>query len=683
MKQTQNKEKLKISKKENQNVVENRWKSVFYTGIFAFLCICDQRRGSAPGHTQLMFVNLSWAAVLLLHFTAIRFREFLKIPYGLFTGLCIAGTVVSGFYRRGDLFFERYFVGQWYAGCLVAWLIGIFLMHGIGELIHGKAKERTAGTSAFLQGIFYLAMIVAYVLNKDLWPVLMILIFGQLYYFDRSEEDKECLLNNLSNGIILAFFLIQSQAFVFRPFDTLRYNGMYANPNMNGLFYMLVYCACLSKYCYYYTKREGVKILGPESGNGAVKEAGKEIGKEIEKATGKKIGKEIEKATGKRINKETWIRWFFLFLGASLWAFTLFTQCRSALMGMAATTAVAGIYCLMMRRTKVIKNGICMVGGLLLCIAITLPISYLAVRYLPPFFHHPIWFEGEYSEEKVHSWDPYDSPKFTNYQQIIESFTGRLHDANGQSVVVEIQAPAGGRDVALQTPAEEGGVVMQTSAEEGGVAMQTPVGGSESVLTEEATTSVELVEDAVVEATTEDTMESDIATETEDTMESDIATETEDTMKADIATVVVDTLEATTDKPVPVFDYEEENSLKIRKAIYSHYLSKLRLRGHKEEENGLQITPNYFAPHAHNLFLQIAFSFGIITGVLFLCWVLLTLVLLAKQAFKDRKRIDPFLFDLAIVLFGVMEIMWRTGQLSIALLFILPMFVKAKQKKTK
>ena len=585
MEQMQNKENLKISKEENRKSPlgkQDRLKSIFYAAVFCFLCICDQRRGSAPGHTQLMFVNLTWAAVLLLQFGPYKVRDFLKVPYFFFTGVFLVAIIVLGGFREGDLFFERFFVGQWYAGCLCVWLFGLLLIRDFMEESIGKKKEKVSLYPVFVRDLFVLSMMWAFGSNRNMGFALMVLVFGCLYFQKRTKEDEECLLNNLSNGIIFSFFLIQGQAFVFRPFDTLRYNGMYANPNMNGLYYMLVYCACLRKYCFYYTKHEGTE--------------------------------ESELKTGKRVKKETWIRWFFLLLGASLWAFTLFTQCRSGLLGMAAATAVAGIYCLMMRGKQVIKNGACMVGGLLLCIAITMPISYLAVRYLPPFFHHPIWFEGEYSEEKVHSWDPYDSPKFTNYRQIIESFTGRLYDASGQSVVVEIQAPAEG--------------------------------------TKEAVQAVD------VQA---DTMQVDAAQNV-----------TADTMQADAA--------PKEDKPTPVFDYEEENSLKIRKAIYSHYLSNLGLNGHKEEENGLQVTPNYFAPHAHNLFLQFAFSYGIIAGVLFLVWVLVCLVVMARQAFKEKRRIEPFLFELAIVLFGMMEIMWRTGQLSLTLLFLLPMFACNKEK---
>ena len=61
-----------------------------------------------------------------------------------------------------------------------------------------------------------------------------------------------------------------------------------------------------------------------------------------------------------------------------------------------------------------------------LVIMISLPIDYAAVRYLPPFFHHPGWFQGEYSEEKVHSWDSWDSEKYVSFDRAMSSITDRI-----------------------------------------------------------------------------------------------------------------------------------------------------------------------------------------------------------------------------------------------------------------
>lgn len=46
---------------------------------------------------------------------------------------------------------------------------------------------------------------------------------------------------------------------------------------------------------------------------------------------------------------------------------------------------------------------------LMLCICMMFPVTFGMTRYLPPLFHHPVWFWGEWSEQKVHSWDAWNS----------------------------------------------------------------------------------------------------------------------------------------------------------------------------------------------------------------------------------------------------------------------------------
>ena len=51
----------------------------------------------------------------------------------------------------------------------------------------------------------------------------------------------------------------------------------------------------------------------------------------------------------------------------------------------------------------------------LVFIAMFLPV-YGCARYIPALRHHPIWYD-DYSEEKVHSWDPIDSEKYTSLDE--------------------------------------------------------------------------------------------------------------------------------------------------------------------------------------------------------------------------------------------------------------------------
>jgi energy-coupling factor transporter transmembrane protein EcfT len=71
---------------------------------------------------------------------------------------------------------------------------------------------------------------------------------------------------------------------------------------------------------------------------------------------------------------------------------------------------------------KLFQNGLL----LLLCLCITFPLVFGAVRYLPPVFHHPVWFWGEWSEDKVHSWDKWDSEKFINLDRLMQSVNKRV-----------------------------------------------------------------------------------------------------------------------------------------------------------------------------------------------------------------------------------------------------------------
>jgi hypothetical protein len=62
----------------------------------------------------------------------------------------------------------------------------------------------------------------------------------------------------------------------------------------------------------------------------------------------------------------------------------------------------------------------------LLTVVIMLPICYTTVRLFPPFFHHPVWFWGEWSEERVHSWDKWDSDKFVDPEEFLDAALGRM-----------------------------------------------------------------------------------------------------------------------------------------------------------------------------------------------------------------------------------------------------------------
>lgn len=121
----------------------------------------------------------------------------------------------------------------------------------------------------------------------------------------------------------------------------------------------------------------------------------------------------------------------------------------------------------------------------------------------------------------------------------------------------------------------------------------------------------------------------------------------------------------------------KSNSVTARFTIYRHYLSQLNLRGHADSENGVQVSKNYFAPHAHNVILQYAFNYGIPAGLVFLIYLAASGIRLLAVCIRDKANTSllmALLLFASIAAFGMTELIWRYGQLSHTLLFLLPCF---------
>ncbi|MDE7043419.1 MAG: hypothetical protein K2O97_00060 [Acetatifactor sp.] len=123
------------------------------------------------------------------------------------------------------------------------------------------------------------------------------------------------------------------------------------------------------------------------------------------------------------------------------------------------------------------------------------------------------------------------------------------------------------------------------------------------------------------------------------------------------------------------FSFEETDfgsSISIRRTIYYFYITHLNLRGHSKDVSGFYMTDGYYYEHAHNMFLQFAFDYGIIAGGLFLIWNLWCLIRLLMR--KDLCGIVCAAFLSAIMVYGCAEMAVTTGQITMTLLFIIYYF---------
>lgn len=352
-------------------------KQFLYTICFIAFAVIDWTRGSQVGSIWAWTVNMTGVVMAAILFTAYRPREFVKPVYLIYSAVCIAALPLS--YYWWSLHQEVIYRDKLLTAVLNIWLLGIFVIRMFLDAVVYKTKKLHFSKIEIPAAAMLLWMLFSR--NEDVWPIWYLVMFGMFYHTEYSKEDTEALRKGMLNGIIAAFFLLQGAAFIFRPFDDPhnRYCGIYANCNINAMFYGIVWTALLMKLFDIRQNRD-------------------------------KKWKEIL---------------CFVFVGA-LTAFSVLTISKTAWVSMTVTGLLyvifADFHCLEYKAGKFLEKLVSYLAVTLICI----PVAYGAVRYLPPVFHHPVWYDGEYSEDRVHSFDPWDSEKYVSWGEFSEGVTERV-----------------------------------------------------------------------------------------------------------------------------------------------------------------------------------------------------------------------------------------------------------------
>ncbi|MBE5892080.1 MAG: hypothetical protein E7286_01730 [Lachnospiraceae bacterium] len=517
-------------------LLKNR-KQILYIVCFALLGLIDQRKGSVTGNMQLFWSNCTGLVLAPLLFCHYNIKDFGKKRYLIWTVVSL--LCFTGFREMAQTMgVESPWPNvQLYSAFVNIFVYGFLIIRTVEDLWGKPFKVKQRFIPIFL---CVMLLLMGLSRNDSIWPWYFLMVFGTFAFTDFSQEERRGLSYALADGIILGFLGVQGAAFVFRPYDEIRYLGMYANPNINALFYSIVYCATLVKLFFFLFEYSG---------------------------KGKKL-----------------LICIAMFFSGAMWSFCLLTGCRTALLSMGAVTCVAGLLSLFRFRKKVALKGMGMVIGLVCCIIASFPVVYGCVRYIPAYFHHPVWFFEEYAEWKVHSWDPVDSEKYIEYETIVEYIGERLFG--------------------VTLPKKEENALINRN-------YYFPL-----LCSTAETISVETVPKPLI-------------------------TEVSDTTVA-------------------------------RYHIYKYYLSELNMVGHLNEEKGVLVTDDYVARHAHNLYLQQAFDFGVPVGILFVGYLVLNLICLFRKAWKSQSTCNMGLLLWLVngCAFGLFEMMWANGYLAFTLLFL-------------
>lgn len=401
--------------------MELRWKGkvvynysirrLVYALCFFLFCVIDQRTKTCSGldgwlETFRDLTGVVMAALIMSHYRLEDLKKY-RPAYLVWTGLSMVGGIGAFLWGIEN----RPFLNDWVVVIIDVVLFGYIVIHTFISVVLEKRYPKLNGKLAVLWAAMMLLMIVSR--STYIWPFCYLVMFGCFYLTDYSKEEQEDMFQGMLDGIILAFFVLQGLCFVFRPYDIVRYQGIYHNPNLNALFYLEVLVAVFTKILY---------------------------------------------ATRQKANK--WVRIYY-WLGAGVVLSFIFMSIGRTAWIVAVLLGLVFLWALkkMTAEKNFIKNGLVLV----LCACLTFPLCFGAVRYLPPVFHHPIWFWGEWSEERVHSWDEWDSEKYVEIDEFLEAALGRVTEGVGSLLE---QLPGSMKVEAAESVAQDNGQDIATASNE-------------------------------------------------------------------------------------------------------------------------------------------------------------------------------------------------------------------------
>lgn len=351
------------------------WKRAFYAICFLTFCVIDQRSKTMSYKYDGIYetfrdaMGIVLAGIVLSHYKAEEFKKW-KLPHLVWGILSVIGGI--GAFLWG--LYHYPFLNQWIVIILNIILWGFIVIHTFIHVLIEKNYPRLNRKFLAVWGTMMFLMIVSR--SHYIWPLCYAVMFGCFYLTDYSKEEWNDLWQGGLDGIILGFIVFQAYCCVFRPYDSVRYVGIYNNSNLNGLFYLAVLAAVFTKIIYF-TKQN----------------AGK------------------------------WLKIFYWLAAGVVISFLFMTIGRIAwITAFVMSVLFLAFLDIILQKKQWVKNGL----ALLLCIVLTFPICFGATRYIPPLFHHPVWFWGEWSEKKVHSWDPWDSEKYVEMDELLDAALGRI-----------------------------------------------------------------------------------------------------------------------------------------------------------------------------------------------------------------------------------------------------------------
>lgn len=392
------------------------------------VCVATQQSQTVAWNTGIIeFARDSLGVVMaVIIFTNYKRADFTryKLPYIIWSAVGAPAAIVAvsiAFGRRLD-----FLKADTVIIALGVFLMGYCIIHTIISFFVEKRRP------AFYRPLFliWMVMLALMIFSRSdyIWPECYFVLFLCYYLTPQTPEQRENVAMGLVNGLILGFVLIQTHSLLFRPYDRLRYVGNFCNPNNNCLFLCFCLAAILAKILWL-TEKKGRKV----------------------------------------------VRIVYFLMAGACYSFICMTMGRSGyLTAVILTIFFLAAYCKIEGRKVFMR-----MGALLIAVfTAMLPVTYLAVRYIPTIHPHVLFYYQEgYSESRVHSWDSRDSEKYITFRQMLGGIFGRFgvlvnahddqHGRSGGSEVLpgDMKVASAAGNIPFALLADSGTIISDTQAD--------------------------------------------------------------------------------------------------------------------------------------------------------------------------------------------------------------------------
>lgn len=352
-------------------------KRIIYIVGFVCLVLIDAIMGSETGGVRHGMKNYTGVVLGLVILTAYRLKDFLKLPYLLWTVIFFIGR--AGILQWVETNYWEHMVLRVNTALWAAGVYGLVVIRMLYLYIAEREKPKM-NWPMFAVWLFTMVWMVV-VQPETTWQLSILLYFAPFYLTNFKEKDLNNLYTGLAEGIIIGFLIVQGWALMHRPFDSVefRYTGANLNSNINALFYCGVYSAVLCKWYQMKLRRRHVLLRIP-----------------------------------------------IILLAGVVVSLTVFTGGRTALITELLITLFFLVFqALARKRGKILEfllDGVILCGVILLCFEPT----FKLVRYLPAIVDEPRYVEGEDIEKKIQQGDSIDDEKYVEFEEMLEGDFGRI-----------------------------------------------------------------------------------------------------------------------------------------------------------------------------------------------------------------------------------------------------------------